>query len=253
MNELTLQYNDNNITFHLGDDDVMINATEMAKPFKKQAFEWLRLPSTRQFMTALEATGKSRRSDLVKTINGVGTWFHEDVALEFARWLSPAFAIWCNERIKELFRHGMTATEPTLEKIADNPELLIQLATNLKKEREEKEKLVQENKLKDEIIENNAPKVEYYDKALQSESVYNTTQIAKEFGWSAKMLNLKLQKLGIQFLCNGQWVLYSRYQNKGYTKTNAYPYGNHEDGTIRTRALTVWTEKGRKFLHDLFD
>lgn len=115
------------------------------------------------------------------------------------------------------------------------------------------ESLAEQNKLQSQQLKQAAPKVEYYDKALQSESVYNTTQIAKEFGWSAKMLNLKLQKLGIQFLCNGQWVLYSRYQNKGYTKTNAYPYGNHEDGTIRTRALTVWTEKGRKFLHDLFD
>ena len=33
---------------------------------------------------------------------------HEDVALEFARWLSPAFAIWCNDRIKELLLNGQT-------------------------------------------------------------------------------------------------------------------------------------------------
>ena len=39
-----------------------------------------------------------------------GTWMHEDVALEFARWLSPEFAIWCNDRIKELLTMGMTAT-----------------------------------------------------------------------------------------------------------------------------------------------
>ena len=34
---------------------------------------------------------------------------HEDVALEFARWLSPAFAIWCNDRIKELLTKGTTS------------------------------------------------------------------------------------------------------------------------------------------------
>lgn len=115
------------------------------------------------------------------------------------------------------------------------------------------EALAEQNKLHEQQLEQDAPKVEYYEKALKSESVYNATQLAKEFGWSAKTLNLKLQKLGIHYLCNGQWVLYARYQNKGYTKTNSYPYGNHDDGTIRTRALTVWTEKGRKFLHDLFD
>ena len=45
-------------------------------------------------------------ADLVTVIKGgngeQGTWMHEDVALEFARWLSPKFAIWCNRRIKEL-------------------------------------------------------------------------------------------------------------------------------------------------------
>jgi hypothetical protein len=46
-------------------------------------------------------------ADLVKVTKGgnnPGTWMHEDVALEFARWLSPLFAIWCNDRIKELLR-----------------------------------------------------------------------------------------------------------------------------------------------------
>lgn len=35
-----------------------------------------------------------------------GTWMHEDVAIEFARWLNPKFAIWCNDRIKEILRDG---------------------------------------------------------------------------------------------------------------------------------------------------
>lgn len=42
---------------------------------------------------------------------------HEDVALEFARWLSPMFAIWCNDRIKELLTEGHAeihqASEPS--------------------------------------------------------------------------------------------------------------------------------------------
>jgi len=72
-------------------EEVMINATEMAKPFGKQVYEWLRLPSTVYFISALEAmptTGLSLRSEIVQTINVVGTWMHEDVALEFARWVN---------------------------------------------------------------------------------------------------------------------------------------------------------------------
>lgn len=71
---------------------------------------------------------------------------HEDVALEFARWLSPAFAIWCNDRIKELLTVGITATQPTLEAMLNNPDLVIGLATKLKQQREENERLALENK-----------------------------------------------------------------------------------------------------------
>lgn len=44
------------------------------------------------------------------------SWFHEDVAIEFVRWLAPAFAIWCNDRIKEILtgtmaKYPMTSDE----------------------------------------------------------------------------------------------------------------------------------------------
>jgi len=57
-----------------------------------------------------------------------GTWLHEDVALEYARWLSPAFAIWCNQRIKELLKYGFTATPEKLEEMILNPDFIIKLA-----------------------------------------------------------------------------------------------------------------------------
>lgn len=85
----------------------MVNATQMAKPFGKRPAKWLELPSTKEFLKTLSTIRKSD-SEFVVTINGgttekgKGTWMHEDVALEFARWLSPTFAIWCNDRIKEI-------------------------------------------------------------------------------------------------------------------------------------------------------
>lgn len=102
-------YEGNNITFAKG-DDLMINATQMARPFGKRPAKWLELPSTQEFISQLSAIRKSDR--LIETVNGVGTWMHEDVALEFARWLSPLFAIWCNDRIKQLLLDGVTYLEP---------------------------------------------------------------------------------------------------------------------------------------------
>ena len=78
-------YNGSEITFHSG-ENVMINATEMAKPFGKIPYEWLRLPETKRFLDALFNSGKSLNEDnTVKTVRGgnnSGTWLHEDLAIE---------------------------------------------------------------------------------------------------------------------------------------------------------------------------
>lgn len=48
------QYNGSPITFQKG-DSVMINATEMAKPFGKLAKDWLSNKSTKEFLSTLSA------------------------------------------------------------------------------------------------------------------------------------------------------------------------------------------------------
>lgn len=107
-NITTFSYENNPVGFNLTDDDVMAGATEMARPFDKRPAKWLELPSTKEFLSSLSNIRKSDICDnLIVTAqgspeNGGGSWFTEDVALEFARWLSPKFAIWCNDRIKEL-------------------------------------------------------------------------------------------------------------------------------------------------------
>lgn len=98
-----------------------VNATEMAKPFGKKPIDWLRQQSTNEFLETLfkvrNTEGKVSPTHFenqnyygfVVTERGGAnpcSWFHEDVAIEFARWLAPAFAIWCNDRIKEILKGG---------------------------------------------------------------------------------------------------------------------------------------------------
>ena len=97
-----------------------------------------------------------------------------------------------------------------------------------------------------------APKVAYYDKVLQSQSTYTTTQIAKELGMSAGALNKRLKWAGIQFRQSRQWLLKVPYQNQGYTATRTHQWENR-NGDTGTAMLTVWTEKGRLFIHYLFE
>lgn len=275
MNQI-FQYHQNPVSFSRDDNQVMINATEMAKPFAKRPVDWLRLQSTVEFMEELSVVRnsanqliteekstvwKSHSDDcqLVTTVNGganPGTWMHEDVALEFARWLSPSFSIWCNDRIKELLKLGLTAINP--EDLL-NPEYMISVFTELKKERQERKVIEAEKELYKSITEHQtkqivsaAPKVEYYDNVLQSHSSHLTTAIAKELGMSATALNKKLKLLGVQYKLNGVWMLYAKYQNLGYTTTRTY-YFPDTHGINQSKMETVWTEKGRQFIHKLLN
>ena len=95
-------------------------------------------------------------------------------------------------------------------------------------------------------VEEQKPKVEFVDNVLISENVVTTTIIAKQYGMSARTFNKLLNELGVQYKVGGVWVLYSKYENKGYTKVIT-----SLDNKGEPRELTKWTQKGREFLYYL--
>ena len=101
-------------------------------------------------------------------------------------------------------------------------------------------------------LKKQAPKVAYVDNVLQSVNTYNTNLIAKELGMSAETLNKKLQEIGVQYRQGGVWVLMHKYQGKGYTKTRTHTY-TRSGGSTGTSMLTVWTERGRAFIHKVIE
>lgn len=156
-----------------------VNATEMAKKFEKQPYDWLRLQYTKDFLKALLEVRGFNTADFtfntadstvlnsiglgnfVKIENGKygGTWFHEDVAIEFARWLAPAFAIWCNDRIKEMLKGNITfPTTPdeaiaygygkALEKINRQSTIIARQSKQLQKYKAQLESEIEARKLK---------------------------------------------------------------------------------------------------------
>lgn len=230
----------------------MVNATEMAKAFDKRPIDWLQNKQTEEFLNELSKVRKSTLADLVQVTRGgdnPGTWMHEDVALEFARWLSPAFSIWCNDHIKELLTTGVTTASDDDAAIAHAMEIL-----QKRLEQAKAEKLLLEEKAaaQEKVILEQAPQVEYCQRVLSSESTYTVTQIAKEFGWGAETLNRKLHEKGVQYKHHGQWLLYAKYQDKGYTTTITREYKG-STGKVYTSQQTVWFETGRQFIHQLFD
>lgn len=266
MNNIQIfEYNGSPISFDNGETR-MVNATEMAKPFGKQAKDWLKTQSTKEFLATLSEVKKILSHDLVQVTHGDhgGTWMHEDVALEFARWLSPKFAIWCNERIKDLvssnlvpktFRQALLLAARQQEQIEEQQRLL----ANLEKENtfmaEENNKKVliieaQQEEIEDqkEQIEVMKEKVSYADEILSSPNSVTVTQIAQDYGMSAVSFNKLLEDLGVQFRSNGQWVLYAKYKQDGFVQSKTIEYQD-KYGRTHTKMNTQWNQKGRMFLY----
>lgn len=151
-----------------------------------------------------------------------------------------------DEVLPTIRKHGMYATNELL----DNPDLLIQVATALKEEREKNQFLINQTEQQSKVIEELQPKASYYDLILQCNGLLSVTEISKDYGMSARKFNQLLKDLGIQFFQSGRWFLYATYQGNGYatSKTQNYP---KPDGTQGSRTHMYWTQKGRLFLYDL--
>lgn len=112
-----LQYQGNQIAFEEVDGKMMVNATQMAKPFGQKPNFWLKTQQSKDLLKAMTVVRKINTADLVVVRNGgipelQGTWLHEDVALLFAQWLSPEFYIACNDKLKDLLKNQALIIEP---------------------------------------------------------------------------------------------------------------------------------------------
>lgn len=138
----------------------------------------------------------------------------------------------------------------------DTPELIMARALQVAQDtiNRHKQQLELANEriaLQDTQLKQQAPKVKYVDNVLQSVNTYTTTQMSKELGLrEAKQLYNNLKEHGYMFKQSGQWLLTAKYSEKGYTKSRTYQF-TRNDGSIGTSSTTVWTEKGRHWLHEL--
>jgi hypothetical protein len=87
----------------------LLNLTEMwvanGRSENQRPAQWLRLPSTRNFLQRLESAVGLSHNSLLVTERGHSegrdnsTWAHWQLALVYAHYLSPDFYIWCNELV----------------------------------------------------------------------------------------------------------------------------------------------------------
>lgn len=110
--------------------------------------------------------------------------------------------------------------------------------------------LEDENAQQKQLLAEYSPKASYYDVVLQTPDAISTSQIAKDYGKSAKWLNNLLHEFGVQYNQGGIWLLYQKYAEQGYTRSRTHTYSGN-DGKQHSKLHTYWTQKGRLFIYDM--
>lgn len=135
-----------------------------------------------------------------------------------------------------------------LEKDWNSPERVMARALQIAEQT--LSELKTENAQQKQLLAEYSPKASYYDVVLQTKDALSTSQIAKDYGKSAKWLNAMLHDLGVQYNQGGVWLLYQKYAELGYTRSKTHTYSGN-DGEQHSRLHTYWTQKGRLFIYAL--
>lgn len=241
-------YNGNDVLFDIK-DDVMVNATQLAKIYGKRPNDYLSLPATNQLINAITRKYGISENQLViskagSSHNGGGTWMHRLIVVDFCQWLDIDLKLWCTEKLDELMRYGITATQPTLEQMISNPDLVISLATQLKNEREQKQRLEQQNaKLK--------PKADFAEKAFTMEGKVDIGQAAKilNLGYGRNTLFKKLREVGVFFKERNEPK--QKYIDAGYFEITEKPIPRKNHPGFIVMVVTC-TQKGLAYINHLF-
>ena len=146
------EYLGNRIEFKIIDGNVYANANQMAMGFggSDKLKNWKKSENTKKYIEVLEKLlGKNYPTKLILVNQGgkakeQGTWIHEKLVLNFARYLNVEFELWCDEQIATLIREGKVELQPKQMSIQQMMIITLQ----------EQEKLVNRVDIIEEKVEN---------------------------------------------------------------------------------------------------
>jgi hypothetical protein len=139
MNKVvSFEYNRHRIDFDMTGENIMVNATAMAKAFEKRIDFFLKSQDTEAFIQTLlfppNGGNKTflKREELIATKGKKGTFMHRLLALKFAAWLDPGFEVWVYTTIDHLLFGRYREMEDQLKKRAWRMNQIAELETRLK-------------------------------------------------------------------------------------------------------------------------
>ncbi len=250
MNELTIlqkqQILGKQLTLYGDIDNPLFLAKEVA--------EWIEHSDVSTMIRNIDDDEKLTQTLFVSGQNREMWFLTEDgvyeVLMQSRKTIAKQFKKEVKAVLKSIRKHGIYATDNVVNAILENPDFGIQLLSQLKQERAEKEKLKTENLQQKQIIGELKPKADYTNTILRSKKLVTITQIAKDYGMSGTEMNKLLHTLEVQYKQGNQWLLYKKYHNKGYVHSETFTF-KRSNGKEDVEMVTKWTQKGRLFLYNL--
>lgn len=183
--------------------------------------------------TLIQGTGSNYKSKSV-VINESGLYSlilssKLPTAKEFKHWVT-------SEVLPSIRKHGAYMTDEKAFNVVHNADGLAELL----------QQAADQLKAKDVQIAEMKPKVDYFDTQMHNPGLMTVTEISKDYGMTAQELNSLLHKFGIQFKQGKYWVLYRKYDGKGYTQYEPFAYNDNKGVHNNLK----WTQRGRKFIYD---
>ena len=262
---ILLEYSGSKFSMKVSGGRYMVNATEMAKLFDKRPTVWLKLAETVRLRQALVDDGvfKDTESQVMTSRGPYGaTWLEIHLWVQFAQWLSPAFAAWCSQKTVSLMQDGRTSMPADYtgdsgvwhksyngdRAFSDN--LFLPVPATY----EEALAVIETQKntidRQRDFIVQNQHKHEHYDITVDGREWFNTTMIAIELGVSPIKLNLFLMDENVQHKADGQWVIAREYKHLRCV----YPYAwyNHKTKYTNVYKIDAWNPQGREYIISLW-
>ena len=245
MTNEIFNYNGQNITFQLGNGDVMVNLTEVAKAFpRKNLSAILNSQEMVEYLQSLERKNNpeiqifsSADSQYIKTVRGgdnktaQGSWAHQKVALRVAQKLSPDFAVWVDEKLEELLTTGNTSL-PNF----NNPAEAARAWADQYEKRELAEQQVKELE----------PKGEVYDRISNAVNLLTMAEAAKAVGVGRNKLFKTLREKKVLRHNN---TPYQQYIDNGVFQVKVRPI--NRGSSVENYAQTLVTGKGLSKLSNI--
>ncbi|WP_431808761.1 phage antirepressor KilAC domain-containing protein [Lysinibacillus sphaericus] len=231
MNQLiTTNYNDNG--------EIIVSGRELHEflGVKEKYTEWFKRMLGYGFAENTDFVLVSEKTETNNPRNPFTTITNHALKLDMAKEISM---IQRNEKGKQARQYFIE-----IEKRWNSPEMIMKRA--LEYADAQIKQLTTTNLVLEQRVNELQPKATYYDLILQNKSLLSTSVIAKDYGMSAITLNKKLHELGVQYKQGDIWLLYAKYQDKGYTQTYM-----HAIDAEKSKPHTKWTQQGRLFIYDL--